>query len=98
MGSACAISAAAERATRYSLLGEQEIGTVDLEQRVAAAHGLAGRVDIQFLDPALEFRIDDADAALIGRYRTDRAHRMRHAAAGNGFGAHAERLYALGAD
>ena len=35
------------------LLGQHQVGAVDLEQRVAAPHRLAGRVDEQLFDPAL---------------------------------------------
>jgi hypothetical protein len=79
-------------------LRQHQIGAVNLKQGLAAPDGLAGRVDEQLLDPPLEFRIDDADAALVGRHGADRPHRMRHAAAGDGFGAHAEHLDALGTD
>jgi hypothetical protein len=79
-------------------LRQHQIGAVDLEERFAALHRLAGRVDVKFFDPALEFWIDNADAALVGRHGADRAHRMRHVAASDGFGAHAEHLNAFGAD
>src|SRR3954452_17911791 len=50
------------------------------------------RVNKQLFDPALEFRSDDADAALVGRYGADAAHGVRHAAQGRGLGTHAEHL------
>src|SRR5712672_1179252 len=85
MASACAISAAAERATRYSRCASTR-SAVDLEQRFAAPDGLAGRAHMQLLDPALEFRIDDANAAFVGRHGADRAHGVGHGAQGRDLG------------
>jgi hypothetical protein len=54
------------------LLAGEQLGRVDREQRLAAAHGLAGGEDVELLDPARGLGVDVADARLVGR---DQAHR-----------------------
>ena len=85
-------------AMRIFALGRDQFRAVDLEQRLALAHRLAGDIDVQALDIALELGRDRIDAALV---RFDAAgganHPVQRAQAG-GFGPDAQLLHLLGAD
>ncbi len=56
------------------LLRRDQLGRVDLEQRLAAAHRLAGEVDVQLLDEAGELRRDLRDARLVEGDHADGPH------------------------
>ena len=47
------------------LLRRDQLGRVDLEQRLPVAHGLAGEIDVQPLDESAELRCDLHDARLV---------------------------------
>src|SRR5207249_11338861 len=48
------------------LLRGQKLGTVEAEQRLAFADPLAGRVDVQHLDPPFHLGVDMVVARLVG--------------------------------
>ena len=79
-------------------LRRHHLGAVHLEQRLALAHGLAGDVDVQPLDIALEPGRDRVHMALVGLDAAGRAHRTAQRAHRGGLGAHAQLLDLLGAD
>ena len=47
-------------------LGHHKLRSVDLHQRLTAPHGLAGRVDVELVDPALELGVHDVKTPLVG--------------------------------
>ena len=79
-------------------LGGHELRAVHLGERLAARHRLAGRVDVQLLDPAFELRRHRVLAALVDLDRADRTHRARQRPPAHRLDAHAQRLDAIGAD
>ena len=78
------------------LLGGDEFGAVDREQRIALLHVLAGEVHVEALDVALELRVHVSEAPLVGRHAADRADGAVDARLAHLLAAHAEQGAALG--
>ncbi len=83
---------------RIFALRRHQLWAVDLEQRLALAHGLAGGVDMQAFDVALELGGDGVGQALVGFDAACRAHHLVQVAQADSLNAHPELLNLVGAD
>ena len=80
------------------LLRGDEIGAVNIHQRLALLHRLARGVDVELLDPALEPRRHGVQAPLVRLHDAHRAHGSRQFAHCRSFRAHAELLHLVDVD
>ena len=75
------------------LLRRDQVGTVDVHQWLTRSHRLAGGIDVELLDPAVELRGNGVQQALVRLHRRHRPYRAPEIAQGDRFGFHAELLH-----
>ena len=80
------------------LLGQGQLGAVDVEQWLTAPNGLPCRIDRKSLDPTLEPGGNDHQPTFVDSDRADGANRTRHGPPAGDLGSHAQHLHAFGTD
>ena len=80
------------------LLQDVQLGAVNVEQLLADRHDVAGRVDVELLDPAAELRRNHGLAALVELQGGEGAHGARKRALGHLLAAHAQPLHLVEAE
>ncbi len=98
LGSARRQVPGAAQGDQVLLLRRDEVRAVYLHQRLAARDRLAGGVDVQLLDPALEARRDLVEQPLVRLDGAHGAHGAAQLARLDRFAAHAEELHLVEAD